>query len=315
MDANQIYTHLKDGQFREAFQAIWQAWDEVRWEARFVAIGMLVCLLLAWIYSAAGFLLSLLAAPLGVCALVAVARPTPAPKRVDGFVRWADDKRQRALAKGTFFAKWVMRPFYATLSGSARLTAAIKDPYLRAGVTITLQTYAVFLALFIVSAAIYAILVLLCMALVLWIIAYALSEGGGSRGGSTVASAFRRGFSGRSETRTDFWGDQYQQHHDANYDKAGYTEQRTDLWGDQYQQHFSQQGDKTGHSEGREDFLGDPYTQHYNQQGEKTGYSERKEDWLGGEYTQHYDQHGNRIGRSEERTDLFGDKYTKHEDE
>jgi len=312
VDTNQIYSHLKDGRFREAFQTLWQWWLETKWEARFVGIGMVILLLLAWIYSAAGFVLSLLAAPLGICALIAVARPAPVPDRVDGLVRWAGDKRQKALAKGTFFAKWVMRPFYASLSGEATLTRPIKDRYLRAGVTITLQIYTLYLALFIASVTIYMVLFLLCLAFILWMIAYALSDHSGSR---TMGRAVSWGLSRRSEPKEDIFGRQYTQHYDENYNETGRTETREDIFGRPYQQHISPEGDDTGHSEEREGFFGDRDVQHFNEQGDSAGRSEPREDVFGREYVQHFDKEGNPAGRSEEREDIFGGKYTKHEEE
>ncbi|MGH9800370.1 MAG: hypothetical protein ACRD82_08405, partial [Blastocatellia bacterium] len=114
MDANQIYDQLKAGQFREAFGSLRQWWQELRWEIRLAVVATVVALLLVWIFLAAGLLAVLLALPLGVCALIALAQPAPVLGWVDGFVRWADGKRQQALAKSTFFSKWVARPFYAS---------------------------------------------------------------------------------------------------------------------------------------------------------------------------------------------------------
>ncbi|MGH9838418.1 MAG: hypothetical protein ACREEM_06505 [Blastocatellia bacterium] len=313
MNANQIYSQLKDGRFREAFDSLRQGWQELRWEIRSAVVAVVTALLLVWIYLGAGFLAVLLTLPLIAGALIAAARPAPVAGWVDGLVRWADGKRQQALAKGTFFAKWVMRPFYASLSGSSNLTAVVKDPYLRAGATITLQSYAVYLALLVAYIAISVVLALACLAFFLWIFAYAFSESSG--GGHTVTRAIRRGMSGRSEEREDLFGRQFTQHYDDRHNPTGRTEQREDIFGRPYQQHISPEGDYTGHSEEREGIFGNRYTQHSNEQGEQAGHSEEREDIFGRKYTQHLDEQGNPSGHSEEREDIFGRKYTKHEEE
>lgn len=309
MNANQFYDHLKDKQFREASQLLWQGWQEMRWEIRGAIIGSLVGLLLLWIVAAMGWLVALLAAPLGICALIAVARPVPALGGVDTFVSWADGRQQRASAKSTFFAKWVARPFYAGLSGSANLTSAIKDPYLRAGTTVTVQSYAVYLALAVFSAAVYVMLVLLCIAIGLWILSFALS--GSSGGGSTV----RWVSPARSEEREDFFGNPYTRHLDDEGNPAGRTETREDFFGRPYQQHLTAEGDLAGHSEQREGLFGNRYAQHYDEQGAAAGHSERREDFLGREYIQHFNEEGDSAGRSEEREDFLGRKYTQHTEE
>lgn len=176
MNANQIYAHLRQGEFRLAFDDLRQGWQSLRWELRSAIAGTMAGLLLLWAVSAMDWLIGLLAAPLAVGAVIAIARPVPVPNGVDGFVRWADGKRQQAAVKGSFFAKWVMRPVYAGLSGSASLSAPISDPYVRAGATIAIQSYAIYLTLAVASVAIYLVLVLACIAVVLWMIAYAFSE-------------------------------------------------------------------------------------------------------------------------------------------
>lgn len=315
MDSNQIFALLKAGQFREALDLLRLWWQELRWEIRLAVVATVVTLLLAWIFSTAGGVAALLVLPLGICALIAIARPTTVPAKVDGFVQRMNERRQRALAKGTFFGKWVARPFYASLSGSASLTAPIKDPYLRAGTTITVQSYAVYLALAIASIAIYAALILACLAFVLWIIAYALSDHSGSRTVSTVSRAVSWGMSGRSEEREDVFGRQYTQHYDDEYNQTGSTETRQDVFGRDYRQNISPEGDYTGHSEQREDIFGNPYTQRFNEQGDQVGHSEEREDVFGRKYVQHFDEEDNPVGRSEERENIFGQKYTKHDEE
>jgi len=204
MNANQIYAHLRAGQFRLAFDELHRGWQSLRWEVRSAIVGTLAGLLLIWAVSAMGWLIGLLAIPLMVGAVIALSRPTPVPSSVDGFVHWADGKRQQAAVKGSFFAKWVMRPFYAGLSGSGGLTAPIPDPYLRAGTTIAVQSYAVYLALAVASIAIYLVLLLACIAFVLWVIAYAFSErSGGGFVSRAVSQSVSQQLTDYSESREE----------------------------------------------------------------------------------------------------------------
>lgn len=204
MNVNQIYAHLRAGQFRSAFDELHRGWEALRWEVRSAIVGTLAGLLLLWAVSAMGWLIGLLAVPLMAGAVIAISRPTPVPNSIDGFVHWADGKRRQAAAKGSFFAKWIMRPFYAGLSGSGSLTAPIPDPYLRAGATIAVQSYAVYLTLAVASIAIYLVLVLACIAFVLWMIAYAFSERSSSGFVSrTVSKSVSQRLMDYSELRED----------------------------------------------------------------------------------------------------------------
>lgn len=117
---------------------------------------------------------------------------------------------------------------------------------------------------------------------------------------------------GRSEEKTDFFGNKYTQHYDSDGNKSGWSEEKTDFFGDKYTQRYDQDYNKTGWSEEKADFSGDKYTQHHNEDYNKTGWSEEKTDFFGDGYTQHYDQDYNKTGWSEGKTSFFGDKYTQH---
>lgn len=117
---------------------------------------------------------------------------------------------------------------------------------------------------------------------------------------------------GRSEERTDFFGNKYTQHYDEHGNKAGRSEERTGFLGGKYVQHYDQSGAKAGRSEDRAGFLGNTYTQHYDQSGGKTGRSEIRSRLLGDTYTQHHDQAGSKTGWSERKSGFFGKRFTQH---
>lgn len=122
--------------------------------------------------------------------------------------------------------------------------------------------------------------------------------------------------SGRSEEKTDWLGNKYTQHYDADGNKCGWSEEKVDIWsgGDKYTQHHDEDNNKSGWSEDKEGILGSKYTQNHDEEGSKSGWSEEKTSLLGSEYTQHHDQDDNKHGWSEEKTRLFGNKYTQHYD-
>jgi hypothetical protein len=121
---------------------------------------------------------------------------------------------------------------------------------------------------------------------------------------------------GRSEEKTDLFGNRYVQHYNEKGEKIGTSEEKkTLLFGDSYTQHYDQKDKKSGTSEEKETLVfGDRYTQHYDQRDKKSGTSEEKETLVFGDrYTQHYDQRDKKSGTSEEKeTLIFGDRYTQH---
>lgn len=319
MNANEIYSHLRAGQLRAAFASSQQWWRALRWEVRSIIVGAALGLLLIWVFATMSWLAGLLALPLVVGAWIAVARPAPVPQGVANFALRAEGRRERAAAKGTFFAKWIWRPFQASLSGAAKLTAGLQDPYQRAGATVALQMYAVCLALALAYITVYAVLVLLCIAVSIWVLAYMFADqrgGGGSRLVSrAISDSVSRRMAARSEQREDFLGNPYTQHYDDQGNPIGRTETREDFLGNQYQQHISAEGDNIGRSEEREGFFGNRYVQHLDAQSDAAGHSEEREGLFGDKYTQHFDAEGNPTGRSETREDFFGKKYVKHDED
>ena len=301
--------HVKAGEMRQAISDLLRWWQALRWEIRLAVVTTCVVVLLVILYASGSALLSLLLIPFCPALILTLARPEPMLGKVDRFIQWCALKRDQSKAKGSFLATWFFRPLYAGLSGSATLTAPVKDPYLRAGLTLGLQIFALFLALFVAYAVVMLVIALLFIALMFWIVSFILSE---EKSAPNVGRWVTRG---RSETQQDILGNEYAQRYDDQGYKVGYSEKCTDMFGNEYQQHFSQEGKKTGHSEAKTDLLGQPYTQHYDQQGARAGSSEDQTDLLGDPYVQHYDEQGRRAGRSEERTNILGDKYVKHEEE
>lgn len=115
--------------------------------------------------------------------------------------------------------------------------------------------------------------------------------------------------SGRSEEKTDIFGNKYTEHYDADGKSVGRSEERSGIFGT-YTQHYDRDGKKAGTSEERTSVFGD-YTQHYDADGKRGGTSRYTSDIFGQRYTQHYDQADSKSGTSERRSSLAG-SYTQH---
>ncbi|MCC7305946.1 MAG: hypothetical protein IT173_00125 [Acidobacteria bacterium] len=120
--------------------------------------------------------------------------------------------------------------------------------------------------------------------------------------------------SGRSEKKTDFWGNKYTQYYDKDGNKSGRSEERTTLFGKKYNQHYDKDGKKSRWNEQKESFLGRKYTQHYDKDNKKTGWSEKKERIIGNDYRQYYNQDNQKTGHAEKRQDFWGNSYTQYFD-
>jgi hypothetical protein len=316
-----VYSRLNSGNAEMAAGELIRWWQALYWPIRVAAVTAVLGVFLMLFFSSAvrtgdagsNLLASVFLMPIAFGAIVALARPEPALDRMARFIRWSAMKRDRARASDRFVTRWFFRPLYGSLCGSATATVFIKEPYLRTGVMIALQFFAVYVALMIAYAAIAIVVAFVFLMIVIWIMSLILSEGSGG-GGSSSRHAVRK-IASRSRQRTGFFGNQYIQHQDDQGHNTGYTEQRTDFFGRPYQQHFSQEGGKAGYSEEQQGFFGNRYVQHLNQEGTKAGYSEDRQGFFGNEYLQHYDERGNKAGRSEVRKDFLGNEYVKHEDE
>jgi hypothetical protein len=327
--------------WRDRIRSGWQAlrlkqgltqWSGLRWEVRLSIAAIVPATLCLWVllavigdelFTPGGLACGLLLTPLLAIAAFCVARPEPSAVWCERLGEWSGSKRRRAESKQSFFARWFFRPAWAALHGATRLTAGIRDPHLRTGVTIALQLFVVYLALSVVLlvASVIVGVILLAFALVmLWLVMKVVSWFS-SEGGTTVPrrqSSWSPGklfASGRSEVQTDFFGNEYVQHYDDHRNKTGHSEESTDFFGNQYVQHFDENQNKEGWSEEQTGFFGNHYIQHRSNENEKVGHSEKQVGFLGNEYVQHYDQRGDPTGRSEERSDLLGNKYVKHEPE
>lgn len=118
---------------------------------------------------------------------------------------------------------------------------------------------------------------------------------------------------GYSEKDESFFGEEYEQHYDEDYNKDGWSGKDENFWGEEYIQHHEQDGSRSGTSEVKETLWGDKYVQRYDEEGNESGYSEKKRDFWGNEYTQHYDEEGNEVGKTEEKKDFFGNEYKEHD--
>jgi hypothetical protein len=117
---------------------------------------------------------------------------------------------------------------------------------------------------------------------------------------------------GRSEEKTDAWGNKYIQHYDEHGDKAGWSREDAGVFGEKYVQHYDNDSKKTAWSEEKIRLLGDRYTQHHDNDPKNTGWSEERTAFLGGSYTQHHRQDSEKTGWSQAETGSFGGRYVQH---
>ncbi|HEX8247173.1 MAG TPA: hypothetical protein VF599_03230 [Pyrinomonadaceae bacterium] len=120
--------------------------------------------------------------------------------------------------------------------------------------------------------------------------------------------------SGRSEKKTDFWGNKYTQYYDKSGNKSGKSEQKTSWSGKKYNQHYDREGKKSRWNEQKESFFGKKYTQHYNKDNKKTGWSEKVGRTFRNDYRQYYDNNNEKSARSENKKDFWGRNYTQYYD-
>lgn len=116
---------------------------------------------------------------------------------------------------------------------------------------------------------------------------------------------------GRSEKKTNWFGQSYIQHYDSDGKKSGRSERKETFFGKKYTQHYDADDRKTGRSERKETFWGKKYTQKYDSRGEKSGTSENKKTFFGTPYRQHYDSDGNKTDRSDYKETFFGKRYVE----
>jgi hypothetical protein len=92
--------------------------------------------------------------------------------------------------------------------------------------------------------------------------------------------------------------------------KSGRSEERTNIFGEKYVVHYDASGHKVGESQERSSIFGD-YTEHRDASGHKIGESQERSS-IFGDYTEHRDASRHKVGESQERSSIFGN-YTEHE--
>jgi hypothetical protein len=120
--------------------------------------------------------------------------------------------------------------------------------------------------------------------------------------------------SGKSEQKTNFWGNKYTQYYDKDGKKSGRSEQKENFWGQKYNQHYDKNNNKTGWNERKEDFWGNKYTQRYDNNNKKSGWNEKKQDFWGNNYTQYYDENNKKTYQREKKENFWGNKYDQFYD-
>jgi hypothetical protein len=295
-----------------------RAWSSWHWSLRVAIVGLLLGIGGFFGLSAAesaepgtgGFLLIFLA-PLYCGAVAALARPEPFPGWMERSTEECARKRDQAAARGTVFSKWFLRPLYAGVVFSWRMTRAIRDPYLRSGTTLALQILVAYAALFAAYIAVVVVVAVIMFFFMIWLLLKVLSgnSGDSERSHRSAIAGFRPR---RSELKTDFLGNEYVQHYDAENKPAGRTEKRTDWLGHEHSVTLSESGEEIGHSESHEGFLGGRYVQHYDAHGDKAGTSHEKEGFFGNRYVEHRSEDGGKAGRSEIKQGSLGNAYIEH---
>ncbi len=297
-----------------------RAWISWHWSLRVAVVGLALGIAGFFGLSAAesaeagtGVLLLVVLAPFYCGAVAALARPEPFPGWMERSSDECARKRDQAAARDTVFSKWFLRPVYACVVFSGRMTRAIRDPYLRSGTTLTLQILVAYAALFVAYIAVVVVVAIIILFFMLWLLLKVLSGNSDSSEEETPRRPALAGFRpGRSELKTDFLGNEYVQHFDAENKPAGRTEKRTDFLGNEYSVTLSESGKEIGRSESQKSFMGERYVQHYDTHGEKVGSSHEQEDFLGNRYVEHRSEDGGKAGRSEIKKSFLGDTRIEH---
>lgn len=294
-------------------------WKAAHWAIRVAVVTGALATLLALLPPDVIPLFVVFGFPVLVGSVIALARPHPVTAWIDRTLTVYAARRDKAAAKGTLPSRWFFRPLYAVLHSSAGWMRGIQDPYLRSGMTIAIQIYWLYAALFVAYIAIGVVIAIAMLLLTLWIMSKVLSQDWSARPSRTASpDRFRssRAFgAARSREREGTWGNKYVEHLDERGDVVATTSEKESFFGNKYQETVSKDGERIGRSEEREGFWGSKYTQHYDGDGEKSGRSEAREGFLGNEYVQHYDQDGNKAGTSEARDGFLGQKYVEHKGE
>lgn len=118
---------------------------------------------------------------------------------------------------------------------------------------------------------------------------------------------------GKSEEKTDFWGNKYTQHYDDDGNESGRTTNETDFWGNNYEKHVDNNGNETGRTTNETDFWGNNYEKHVDNEGNEIGRTTEETDFWGNNYEKHVDNEGDEIGRTTGETDFWGNNYEKTE--
>ena len=203
--------------------------------------------------------------------------------------------------------RWVLWP-WTRLEG---LTLSLEKPAWRAGALTAGYGYGLVFGLALVAALVYATVVvaifLVMVAAAFWVLG-AIFGGDNSSGRVTSQVGSAR----VSRERTDWLGDRYIEHVDANGQVVTRSRERRDVFGDTYTEHRDAAGNTVGTSRNRTDLFGDDYVEHQDPDNNVQGSSRRRKDFFGNDYVENRDENSRKTGESRASKDMFGDRQVKH---
>ena len=203
--------------------------------------------------------------------------------------------------------RWVLWP-WTRLEG---LTLSLEKPAWQAGALTAGYGYGLVVGLALIAALVYATVVvailLLMVAAALWVLG-AIFGGDNSSGGVTSQVNSAR----ISRERTDWQGDRFVEHVDANGQVVTRSQERKDMFGDTYIEHRDTAGNTVGTSRSRTDMLGDDYLEHRDADNDVQGSSRGRKDIFGDEYVENRDENSRKAGESRASKDMLGDRQVKH---
>lgn len=165
-------SNVAAGMWEDATTRVATIWDDPTTRAVTVYVaGAIFLALVAWLGGIEGVLLAL---PLTVGGVVALAKPDPVVRWLSTFESWTRAKHSRALTRQGRFSRWLVRPYLGGLQRIDSWTSRVDDESMRCGVRIAAYLYfslifcvAAFLAAYVALAVVVAIIMIIVM---LWVL-------------------------------------------------------------------------------------------------------------------------------------------------
>jgi hypothetical protein len=244
--------------------------------------------------------------PVVIAAVIIFAKLDFAVEWINRAGEWAERTRQAFCEKQKTIWTRVVLLGVGGLYRLFKWTDGITNAYVKSGIRFAAGIYFVEFFIFMVF---YSVVTILALAAVLFILFLILDNAFG--GGSTTVISSGSGSrhadhydktgknTGRSDSRTGFFGNTITDHSNKSGQQTGHSETRDGVFTDKVTDHYDKSGQATGHGETREGVFGGQVTDEYDSSGNKIGYSITRQGALGNTITDHYDNSGNQIGHSE----------------